>query len=124
MSGTDAVPTQAGGNNASEFVCLSLFTAKTGLPSTNLTCSGPQALPVRLTPVKAVEFIVQLTNLLPRMLEDPSHQDVARWGKAGDTFVVVEVWPGNIVLVVRQQLTPHPGREVYQVDSPEALQAQ
>ncbi|KFH40922.1 Transcription factor-like protein [Hapsidospora chrysogenum ATCC 11550] len=24
------------------------------------------------------------------MLEDPSHQDVARWGKAGDTFVVVE----------------------------------
>lgn len=26
-----------------------------------------------------------------RMLEDPSHQDVARWGKDGDTFVVVEV---------------------------------
>jgi hypothetical protein len=25
------------------------------------------------------------------MLEDPSHQDVARWGKDGDTFVVVEV---------------------------------
>jgi osomolarity two-component system response regulator SKN7 len=24
------------------------------------------------------------------MLEDPSHQDVARWGKDGDTFVVVE----------------------------------
>lgn len=25
------------------------------------------------------------------MLEDPSHQDVARWGKDGDSFVVVEV---------------------------------
>lgn len=25
------------------------------------------------------------------MLEDPAHQDVARWGKDGDTFVVVEV---------------------------------
>ncbi|GAO19728.1 hypothetical protein UVI_02062800 [Ustilaginoidea virens] len=24
------------------------------------------------------------------MLEDPAHQDVARWGKGGDTFVVVE----------------------------------
>jgi osomolarity two-component system response regulator SKN7 len=24
-------------------------------------------------------------------LEDPTHQDVARWGKDGDTFVVVEV---------------------------------
>jgi hypothetical protein len=30
-----------------------------------------------------------LTKL--RMLEDPAHQDVARWGKDGDTFVVVEV---------------------------------
>lgn len=25
------------------------------------------------------------------MLEDPSHQDVARWSKDGDTFLVVEV---------------------------------
>lgn len=25
------------------------------------------------------------------MLEDPTHQDVARWGKDGDTFVVEDV---------------------------------
>lgn len=34
----------------------------------------------------ASEFVRKLF----RMLEDPSHQDVARWGKDGDTFVVVE----------------------------------
>ncbi|KAG9250576.1 stress response regulator [Emericellopsis atlantica] len=34
----------------------------------------------------ASEFVRKLY----RMLEDPSHQDVARWGKDGDTFVVVE----------------------------------
>ncbi|PHH60349.1 hypothetical protein CDD81_1834 [Ophiocordyceps australis] len=34
----------------------------------------------------ASEFVRKLF----RMLEDPSHQDVARWGKGGDTFVVVE----------------------------------
>lgn len=34
----------------------------------------------------ASEFVRKLF----RMLEDPSHQDVARWGKEGDTFVVVE----------------------------------
>lgn len=35
----------------------------------------------------ASEFVRKLF----KMLEDPSHQDVARWGKDGDTFVVVEV---------------------------------
>jgi osomolarity two-component system response regulator SKN7 len=34
----------------------------------------------------ASEFVRKLY----RMLEDPAHQDVARWGKDGDTFVVVE----------------------------------
>ncbi|EXV06300.1 response regulator receiver domain protein [Metarhizium robertsii] len=34
----------------------------------------------------ASEFVRKLF----RMLEDPSHQDVARWGKDGDSFVVVE----------------------------------
>jgi osomolarity two-component system response regulator SKN7 len=34
----------------------------------------------------ASEFVRKLF----RMLEDPSHQDVARWGKEGDSFVVVE----------------------------------
>ncbi|KAM3530033.1 hypothetical protein MY4038_005117 [Beauveria bassiana] len=34
----------------------------------------------------ASEFVRKLF----KMLEDPSHQDVARWGKDGDTFVVVE----------------------------------
>lgn len=34
----------------------------------------------------ASEFVRKLF----RMLEDPAHQDVARWGKGGDTFVVVE----------------------------------
>lgn len=34
----------------------------------------------------ASEFVRKLY----RMLEDPTHQDVARWGKDGDTFVVVE----------------------------------
>ncbi|KAK2593730.1 kinase-regulated stress-responsive transcription factor skn7 [Conoideocrella luteorostrata] len=34
----------------------------------------------------ASEFVRKLF----RMLEDPTHQDVARWGKDGDTFVVVE----------------------------------
>lgn len=42
------------------------------------------------------------------MLEDPSHQDVARWGKDGDSFVVVEVcnnlrWPYKPPI---QMLTP------------------
>ncbi|KAH6954059.1 HSF-type DNA-binding-domain-containing protein [Ilyonectria sp. MPI-CAGE-AT-0026] len=33
----------------------------------------------------------QMSNLtVPRMLEDPTHQDAARWGKDGNTFVVVE----------------------------------
>lgn len=34
----------------------------------------------------ASEFVRKLF----RMLEDPTHQDVARWGKDGDSFVVVE----------------------------------
>ncbi|KAH8706765.1 HSF-type DNA-binding-domain-containing protein [Ilyonectria robusta] len=34
----------------------------------------------------ASEFVRKLY----RMLEDPAHQEVARWGKDGDTFVVVE----------------------------------
>lgn len=35
----------------------------------------------------ASEFVRKLY----RMLEDPSHQDVARWGKGGDTFIVEDV---------------------------------
>ncbi|OAA73625.1 Signal transduction response regulator, SKN7-like protein [Cordyceps fumosorosea ARSEF 2679] len=39
----------------------------------------------------ASEFVRKLF----KMLEDPSHQDVARWGKDGDTFVVEEVSLAN-----------------------------
>lgn len=35
--------------------------------------------------------VIAVLTMYYRMLEDPSHQDVARWGKDGDTFVVVEV---------------------------------
>lgn len=40
------------------------------------------------------------------MLEDPAHQDVARWGKDGDTFVVVEV--GIELMVLRSTNANHP----------------
>lgn len=42
--------------------------------------------PLAQTGGNASEFVRKLF----RMLEDPSHQDVARWGKEGDSFVVVE----------------------------------
>lgn len=48
--------------------------------------SGTDVGPAQGTGNNASEFVRKLF----KMLEDPSHQDVARWGKDGDTFVVVE----------------------------------
>ncbi|KJZ76743.1 hypothetical protein HIM_03620 [Hirsutella minnesotensis 3608] len=48
--------------------------------------SGTEAAASQGSGNNASEFVRKLF----RMLEDPSHQDVARWGKDGDTFVVVE----------------------------------
>jgi osomolarity two-component system response regulator SKN7 len=64
------------------------------------------------------------------MLEDPSHQDVARWGKDGDSFVVVEVRSPKLfylekpVVRSRMLLTAASGREIHKVHPAEALQAQ
>ncbi|KAF7561996.1 hypothetical protein G7046_g2171 [Stylonectria norvegica] len=49
--------------------------------------ASPQALSVKPIPSSSPRYLF-LTPL--SMLEDPAHQDVARWGKDGDTFVVVE----------------------------------
>lgn len=47
---------------------------------------------VQVRPLQIYQYYdIDSTNYNLRMLEDPSHQDVARWGKDGDTFVVVEV---------------------------------
>ncbi|KAJ2983393.1 hypothetical protein NQ176_g717 [Zarea fungicola] len=42
--------------------------------------------PTQLTRTNANEFVCKLF----KMLREPEHQDVARWGKNGDTFIVVE----------------------------------
>ncbi|UKZ76132.1 hypothetical protein TrVFT333_003828 [Trichoderma virens FT-333] len=73
MSGTEAAAAQGGGgNNASEFVSRILVLC----PPHNYTSANT------MDDVKVRKLF--------RMLEDPSHQDVARWGKDGDSFVVVE----------------------------------
>ncbi|KAG6014890.1 hypothetical protein E4U54_004712 [Claviceps lovelessii] len=48
--------------------------------------SGAEVAPAAGGGSNASEFVRKLF----RMLEDPTHQDVARWGKDGDSFVVVE----------------------------------
>ncbi|KAJ4164187.1 hypothetical protein LMH87_005871 [Akanthomyces muscarius] len=48
--------------------------------------SGTDIGPAQGAGNNASEFVRKLF----KMLEDPSHQDVARWGKDGDSFVVVE----------------------------------
>ncbi|KEY67955.1 hypothetical protein S7711_02162 [Stachybotrys chartarum IBT 7711] len=48
--------------------------------------SGPDMAAAQGSGSNASEFVRKLF----RMLEDPTHQDVARWGNNGDTFVVVE----------------------------------
>ncbi|KAJ3479031.1 hypothetical protein NLG97_g8423 [Lecanicillium saksenae] len=48
--------------------------------------SGTEIGPPQGAGNNASEFVRKLF----KMLEDPTHQDVARWGKDGDTFVVVE----------------------------------
>ncbi|KAG5921223.1 hypothetical protein E4U61_007002 [Claviceps capensis] len=69
MSGAEVAAAAGGGSNASEFV-RKLFRYLFPSPS------NPR------------DHI--LTKITIRMLEDPTHQDVARWGKDGDSFVVVE----------------------------------
>ncbi|ODA76186.1 hypothetical protein RJ55_08470 [Drechmeria coniospora] len=93
MSGADVAAAQGGGNNASEFV-------------SRRRCEAP--LPQAAAKNRPFRRFASSFGTCPRrpagwinasmdrrrmdgMLEDPSHQDVARWGKDGDTFVVVEV---------------------------------
>jgi hypothetical protein len=63
------------------------------------------------------------------MLEDPSHQDVARWGKDGDTFVVVEVRlpspaSNSFMDLWDSDKTSATGRKVHSIHPAETLQAQ
>lgn len=89
MSGTEMPAGQSGGSNASEFVSPPL--PYSHAHTARLTTSpGAKTLPVRLES-RTVDSIHFVADQKFSMLEDPSHQDVARWGKDGDTFVVVEV---------------------------------
>lgn len=88
--------------------------------------SGPQAVPVTddANPKRSTNG----TNSCRSMLEDPSHQDVARWGKDGDSFVVVEVSIHDcchcVIGALALTLNLQPGRKVYQVHPTKAFQAQ
>lgn len=58
------------------------------------------------------------------MLNDPTRRDVVRWGKRGDTFIVVEVRPielaqPGLFAYQRRQL----GRTIQQMCPAEAFQA-
>lgn len=68
-----------------------LRNAPLGSSLKHLGKSGAATMSDNLNPAQtggsnASEFV----RKLHRMLEDPSHQDVARWSKDGDTFLVVE----------------------------------
>jgi hypothetical protein len=91
MSGTGEAAAQGSGNNASEFVSRAIRD-DISIRASVLTIyvPGSQAFQVNNAGTCRFDNDPILTRCF-RMLEDPSHQDVARWGKDGDSFVVVEV---------------------------------
>jgi hypothetical protein len=57
------------------------------------------------------------------MLEDPSYENIVRWGEGGESFVVLEVGGTSERPNPLQLLTFLSEREIYQVHSSKTFQA-
>jgi hypothetical protein len=57
------------------------------------------------------------------MLENPTDEQVVRWGNEGDSFVVLEVADPRLDGRNPEVLTPSAEREVYEAHPSETLQA-
>jgi hypothetical protein len=58
------------------------------------------------------------------MLEDPSYDQVVRWGNEGDSFVVLDASSQMMSLKRRHSLTAATEREIHHVNLTETLQTQ